>query len=340
MVTGHTGFKGSWLAEILLARGSEVFGFALEPETRPALFSQLGLADRMSHFVGDIRNSLVVSKRVLSVRPDVLFHLAAQPLVRRSYESPLTNWSTNVIGTANLLDTLRDLDHPCAAIVVTTDKVYDIGEIGTPYCESDRLGGNDPYSASKACVEILANSYRRSFLRDGFVNLATVRAGNVIGGGDWSKDRLLPDLARAFSEGKILKVRNPSAVRPWQHVLDPLEGYLRLAEALSSENSRSVETSFNFGPEANGQPTVSDLVEECVKHWQGEWEFSNEIHAPYESEWLYLNIDRARKRLGWVPRWDFERAVFETVSWYRHVAMGGDPAEKTRSQIKAFESHP
>ena len=338
LVTGHTGFKGSWLSEILLARGSDVYGLALEPETNPALFLQIDLEDRIDHFVGDIRDPVVVEERLKAVRPDVVLHLAAQPLVRSSYRSPLESWTTNVIGTANILEALRRFDHRCAVIIVTTDKVYKIRDSESPFCESDRLGGYDPYSASKAGVEIVADSYRMSFFPDSCIRLATARSGNAIGGGDWSKDRLFPDLARAFSKGDSLKIRNPSSVRPWQHVLDPLIGYLKLAEALVSKNSRKVAASFNFGPELRDHKTVGELVGTSAQHWQGNWEYLSEPKAPYEAKSLFLDINRAKKQLGWAPRWDFARAVSETVSWYKHVDHGGDPAEKTRSQITAFES--
>jgi CDP-glucose 4,6-dehydratase len=336
LVTGHTGFKGSWLCEILLARGAVVSGLALAPDTRPALFDQLGLAGRMDHALGDIRDAALVAARVREVRPDVVLHLAAQPLVRRSYREPLETWATNVMGTAHVLEAVRALDAPCAVLVVTTDKVYENREWEHPYRENDPLGGHDPYSASKAGTELVAASWRKAFFAGSGVRLATARAGNVIGGGDWSEDRILPDLARAFGAGKPLLVRNRHAVRPWQHVLDPLEGYLLLAERLAGPDAARLEDGFNFGPEPADQRSVGALVEEARQHWAGNWTDATDPAAPHEAGQLALSIERARLVLGWQPRWDFARAVAETIGWYRDVALGADPADRLRGQIAAF----
>ena len=268
LVTGHTGFKGSWLSALLLSQGAQVFGLALAPDRQPALFEQLGLQPRLGHFTGDIRDSELVARRLRDVRPEVVFHLAAQPLVRRSYRDPLETWSTNVMGTANILDALRDWRDPCAVVVVTTDKVYENREWEHLYREGDRLGGHDPYSASKAATELVVESYRRSYFAEGPVRIATARAGNVIGGGDWSQDRILPDLARTRAAGQPLGVRNAHAVRPWQHVLDPLAGYLLLAERLIAGDPHA-NAAFNFGPEAADQRTVGELVEAAGIHWPG-----------------------------------------------------------------------
>lgn len=336
LVTGHSGFKGSWLCEMLLGRGAVVSGLALPPETRPALFDQLGLAVRMDHALGDIRDTGFVTGRLRDVRPEVVLHLAAQPLVRRSYREPLETWATNVMGTAHVLEAVRALDAPCAVVVVTTDKVYENREWEHPYRETDPLGGHDPYSASKAGTELVAASWRKAFFARGGVRLATARAGNVIGGGDWSEDRILPDLARAFGAGSPLLVRNRHAVRPWQHVLDPLAGYLLLAERLSGEDGARFEEGFNFGPEPADQRSVGELVEAAWTHWPGEWVDASDPQAPHEAGRLALSIERARGLLGWQPRWDFARAVAETVGWYRDVAGGADPAERLRAQIAAF----
>jgi CDP-glucose 4,6-dehydratase len=336
LVTGHTGFKGSWLCEVLLARGAVVSGLALAPDTTPALFEQLGLAGRMDHALGDIRDAEFVAARVRAVRPEVVLHLAAQPLVRRSYREPLETWATNVMGTAHVLDAVRALDAPCAVVVVTTDKVYENREWEHPYRETDPLGGHDPYSASKAGTELVAASWRKAFFAGSGVRLATARAGNVIGGGDWSEDRILPDLARAFGAGQPLLVRNRHAVRPWQHVLDPLEGYLLLAERLAGPDAVRVEEGFNFGPEPADQRSVGALVEAARQHWAGDWTDATDPAAPHEAGQLALSIERARMVLGWQPRWDFARAVAETVGWYRDVATGADPAERLRVQIAAF----
>lgn len=336
LVTGHTGFKGSWLCEMLLARGAKVSGLALAPDTRPALFDQLGLAGRMDHAVGDIRDISLVAARLRDVRPEVVLHLAAQPLVRRSYREPLETWATNVMGTAHVLEGVRALEAPCAVVVVTTDKVYENREWEHPYRETDPLGGHDPYSASKAGTELVAESWRKAFFAGSQVRLATARAGNVIGGGDWSEDRILPDLARAFGAGSSLLVRNRHAVRPWQHVLDPLEGYLMLAERLAGPEAVRFETGFNFGPEPADQRSVGELVEAARSHWAGDWTDATDPDAPHEAGRLALSIERARMMLGWQPQWDFARAVAETVGWYRDVAAGADPAERVRAQIAAF----
>ncbi|MBU9698228.1 CDP-glucose 4,6-dehydratase [Rhodobacteraceae bacterium HSP-20] len=336
LVTGHTGFKGSWLSEMLLSRGAQVAGLALPPDTRPALFDQLDLAARMDHLAGDIRDPVLVAARLREVQPEVVLHLAAQPLVRRSYRDPLETWSTNVMGTAHVLEAVRALDTPCAVVVVTTDKVYENREWEHPYRETDPLGGHDPYSASKAGTELVAASWRKAFFTAGPVRLATARAGNVIGGGDWSEDRILPDLARAFAAGRALPVRNRHAVRPWQHVLDPLAGYLLLAERLSGPDAARFEDGFNFGPEPADQRSVGDLVQEARRHWAGEWSDATDPAAPHEAGRLALSIERARLMLGWQPRWDFARAVAETVGWYRDVATGADPAARVRDQIAGF----
>lgn len=336
LITGHTGFKGSWLCELLLARSAVVSGLALAPDTRPALFDQLGLAQRMDNALGDIRDAGLVAARIRDVRPDVVLHLAAQPLVRRSYREPLETWATNVMGTAHVLEAVRALDAPCAVVVVTTDKVYQNREWEHPYRETDPLGGHDPYSASKAGTELVAASWRESFLADSGVRLATARAGNVIGGGDWSEDRILPDLARAFTAGRLLSVRNRHAVRPWQHVLDPLEGYLMLAERLAGPDAMRFEEGFNYGPEPADQRSVGELVDAACLHWQGGWIDATDPAAPHEAGRLALSIERARMVLGWQPRWNFQRAVAETIGWYRDFAAGVDPAMMVRAQIAAF----
>lgn len=338
LVTGQTGFKGSWLCELLLARGSTVFGLALAPDTTPSLFDQLQLEKRVDHHVADIRDASAVANRVLQVRPDVVLHLAAQPLVRRSYRAPLETWATNVMGTANLLDAIRQLEAPCVTVVITTDKVYENLEWEQPYRETDRLGGHDPYSASKAATELVAASYRKSFFKDAGLRLATARAGNVIGGGDWAEDRIVPDMARAAGAGRTLVVRNAVAVRPWQHVLDPLAGYLALAEALTGPQAERVEDGFNFGPEPADTASVRDLVEAARKHWPVAWEDRTDPQAPHEAGRLSLSIERARSALGWHPKWDIHRAIAETMGWYRSVAEGVSPDAITREQIAAFES--
>jgi CDP-glucose 4,6-dehydratase len=336
LVTGHTGFKGSWLSELLLSRGAELFGLALSPETKPALFNQLGLAKRMDHCEADIRDSQIVSDRIRDVKPEIIIHMAAQPLVRRSYRHPIETWSTNVMGTVHVLDALRAWQAPCSVVVVTTDKVYENREWDQAYLETDRLGGHDPYSASKAGTELVVESYRRSFFQNGPVRIASARAGNVIGGGDWAEERIIPDLARARAAGEPLHVRNAHAIRPWQHVLDPLRGYMLLAEQLMAGNTK-VETALNFGPEKADQRSVLHLVEAANLHWSGDWKDHSDPNAVHEAGKLMLDIERAKHLLRWTPTWNFDRAVEETITWYREVAQGGDPRAITERQISAFE---
>jgi CDP-glucose 4,6-dehydratase len=337
LITGHTGFKGGWLSEMLLARRARVAGLALAPDTKPALFDQLELAQRVDHAVCDIRDPESVAVRVRATQPDVVFHLAAQSLVRRSYREPVGTWSTNVMGTAHVLEAVRHLQTPCAVVVVTTDKVYENREWEHPYRECDPLGGHDPYSASKAGTELIAESWRKSFFTGGVVRLATARAGNVIGGGDWCEDRIFPDLARAFAGNRPLAVRNRHAVRPWQHVLDPLQGYLMLAERLADPDGTRYEGAFNFGPEPADQRSVEELIDTARRHWPGSWKDESDPLAPHEAGRLALSIERARLLLRWRPKWDFARAVEETVRWYRDVAAGADAATLVRAQIADFD---
>jgi CDP-glucose 4,6-dehydratase len=343
-VTGHTGFKGSWLCEWLLNLGAEVWGYSLPPPTKPALFELLKLSGRIRHKVADIRNRTALGECLQKCRPHFIFHLAAQPIVRISYAVPDETWAINVFGTVNLLEALRELSEPCAAVIVTTDKVY-ANSLPKPHCEDDALGGDDPYSASKAAAEIVVASWRSSFFsRPDTAAVATARAGNVIGGGDWAADRLLPDFARALSAGKPIKIRNPASVRPWQHVLDPLYGYLLLgAELRLALARRSVArraklcSAFNFGPVPSDHRPVCDVVEEALKHWRGQWRRHAEFGPPPESAILRLDIAKAKQVLGWQPRWRFETAIERTVSWYQTVRPA-DAIDLTRRQIVEFSS--
>jgi len=337
LVTGHTGFKGAWLCEMLLDRGAVVSGLALAPETSPSLFDQLGLASRLDHQVVELRDAAAVAARVEAVAPEVVFHLGAQSLVQRSYRAPVETWATNVMGTVHLLAALSRLDHPVAALIITTDKVYDNREWVHGYRETDRLGGHDPYAASKAAAEIAVESWRKSFGGEG-LRLATARAGNVIGGGDWAENRILPDLARAFRQGKPLTVRNPDAIRPWQHVLEPLSGYLSLAERLVRSADPVWQGAFNFGPEPADIWPVRSLVTAAIGHWPGAWVDASDEAAPHEAGRLALTIDKARMELGWSPRWDIARGLAETVHWYRATDDGADAAQLTRAQIRAHEA--
>jgi CDP-glucose 4,6-dehydratase len=344
LVTGHTGFKGAWLCEWLLALGAEVHGVALAPEER-SLFDALALARRVQHTVLDVRESGDLLVHVAALRPDYIFHLAAQPLVRLSYREPVTTLETNVLGTANLLDAARNGDFPCSIVVVTSDKCYANDGRPRAFREDDPLGGHDPYSASKAAAEIVTASYRDSFFtHDTRVALASARAGNVIGGGDWAADRIVPDAMRALEAGKPIPVRNPGFTRPWQHVLEPLGGYLLLGAKLEaarasgrSEEIRKFARAFNFGPEPGANRPVRELVEAMLHQWPGKWaQAAQEKHLP-EAPLLSLDIARAREILHWSPRWDFSRTVRETVAWYHAVHDGKDATAETQAQIAAYQ---
>ena len=345
LITGHTGFKGCWLSELLLLRGSKVYGLALNPEITPALFLQLGLKKRIDHSICDIRDANGVAERIRTVQPDILIHMAAQSIVRRSYSQPILTFSTNTIGTVHVLDALREINNRCAVVIVTTDKVYKNVNNENPMRETDQLGGHDPYSASKAAAELVAESYRKSFFADTFqktwneVLVATARAGNVMGGGDWAESRIVPDLARAFSANRVLKLRNPTAIRPWQHVLDPLNGYLVLAQAMYNSDNINYQQGFNFGPEPHSECSVGELVNRVLNYWPGKVVEEIEQNRLFEANRLSINIDLARQVLGWKPQWSLDRALAETVNWYRTVLLeDGDCLSITQSQILKFEA--
>jgi len=333
-VTGHTGFKGSWLVQWLDMLGAEVTGYAFAPETECSHWSLLQC--RASDIRGDIRDQDALTRAVRAARPEIVFHLAAQPLVRRSYAQPLESWSTNVMGSANLLEACRQQDGLRAVVLVTTDKVYANQEWPWGYRESDPLGGIDPYSASKAASELVAASYRQAFYaRSGGPLLATARAGNVIGGGDWSSDRLVPDLVRAMAGGEVLEIRSPRATRPWQHVLDCLAGYLRLGQRLLEGDALAAEA-WNFGPAACDNRTVEAVLQLMRSHWpELRWKTSGDAH-PHESTQLHLDSARARHSLGWEPVWGLEAAARETAIWYRRQEHDGGVV--TCGQIGEFVS--
>jgi len=355
LVTGHTGFKGAWLTEWLVQLGADVTGLSLPPSTQPALFDQLSLASRMHHLIGDIREAALVRRIITDVQPDFVFHLAAQPLVRLSYEQPLETYATNIMGTAHVLDALRLLAKPCAAMMVTTDKCYENREWVHSYREDDAMGGYDPYSSSKAAAELVISAYRRSYFSrpNSVLHVASARAGNVIGGGDWAPDRIVPDCVRALQRGELIPVRNKVATRPWQHVLEPLSGYLwlgaclanpRLAPIYSAHSTGSgtsaltfqLASAFNFGPMLQSTRTVAGLVEQVLKHWPGQWEDKSDPHAVHEAKLLNLAIDKAQHFLGWKPVWSFEDTVRETMQWYRAADEGADAAALTSSQIRDY----
>ena len=339
-VSGHTGFKGSWLAQWLLELGALVHGYALAPETTPALFNQLGLVSHLEHEVADIRNLDSVKKSIHAFQPDFVIHMAAQPLVRRSYAIPVETYETNVNGTIHVLEALRGLTNPCAAVIVTTDKCYENHESGRAYEEGDPLGGHDPYSSSKAMAEIATAAYRNSYFQNHTVRIASARAGNVIGGGDWAEDRIVPDAIRALNDGQPISVRNPVAVRPWQHVLEPLSGYLTLASGLVAQPSNSgLVTAFNFGPGPDSNRTVSDLVTEMLKHRPGSWLDKSDPLAVHEATLLNLSIEKAARVLGWKPLWNFEETISKTSEWYDQVHHETiNPLEITKRQIAEYQT--
>lgn len=344
LVTGHTGFKGSWLCEWLLALGAEVHGLALDPLPDQLLFGQLGLAERLASDVRlDILDRPGLSRAIAQVRPEFLFHLAAQPLVRRSYREPVETFAVNIMGTVHVLEALREARMECVAIMVTTDKCYENREWLHAYREEDPMGGHDPYSASKGCAELAISSYRRSFFYTGhLVAVASARAGNVIGGGDWAEDRIVPDAMRALCAGRPIQIRNPQATRPWQHVLEPLGGYLTLAGAVSQarragDHRRLMELTgaFNFGPPVSSNQSVGVLAAEVLKHWPGEIADAEDPHATHEAGKLNLATDKAFHLLGWQSVWSFARTVQETVQWYAR-AKSESPQALTREQITAY----
>ena len=341
LVTGHTGFKGSWLCEWLLSLGAEVHGFSLPPPTKPSLFRQLKLVQRIkSHTIGDIRDLSKLKALIRKVKPDFVFHLAAQPLVRLSYEKPVETFETNVMGTVNVLEGCRGLKSKCSVVCITTDKCYENKETSRPYKEDDPMGGYDPYSCSKGCDELLISSYRRSFFGspDSPVWVASARAGNVIGGGDWAKDRIVPDCMRALAYGEAIPVRNKVSTRPWQHVLEPLGGYLTLGMALDSRTRfEDYASGFNFGPDPKANRTVRELVEEILKWRKGKWIDKSDPKAVHEAGLLNLDIRKAKRILGWKPRWGFGATVENAVKWYLAVAGGEDPVVVTQQQIKGYE---
>lgn len=348
LVTGHTGFKGAWLTEWLLSLGAEVAGYSLAPLRSPAspeqspLFDRLGLDRRLHrHEIGDIRDLPTLARTVRDFAPDFVYHLAAQPLVRASYQEPVETFATNVIGTAHLLEAVRPLAKPCAVIIVTTDKCYENPESGMPFTEGDRLGGHDPYSASKAAAELITASYRASFFQDSPIAIASARAGNVIGGGDWAVDRIVPDAIRALAAGRPISVRNPHAVRPFQHVLDPLAGYLLLGAALQTQPE--ARGAFNFGPGDASHQSVQALIKEILCHWPSAagWRDDSAPDAVHEAQLLRLATAKATEQLSWRPVWEFPQAVAETVLWYRQAAAlattrSEEIAAFTRDQIARY----
>jgi len=344
LLTGHTGFKGAWLAEWLLALGASVTGFALPPPTLPSLFDQLRHNRRLHHVLGDIRDLAAVKRVVEESRPEIIFHLAAQPLVRLSYERPVETYAINVMGTVNLLEAVRTAGRPCVVVVVTTDKCYENREWVHSYREQDPMGGYDPYSSSKGAAELVVGAYRHSFFEahTSGVYVATARAGNVIGGGDWAQDRIVPDCIRSLKRGDPIPVRNRTATRPWQHVVEPLSGYLWLGAILAQPSLGQFPVSsytggFNFGPGLESNRTVEGLVTEILRHWPGRWEDRSDPSARHEAVRLNLSTDKAFHHLQWQPVWTFETTIAHTVAWYReHARRPAAGAELLSEQIATY----
>ncbi len=338
-VTGHTGFKGGWLSIWLESLGATVFGYALAPVTTPNLFEISGLGKFMDSTLADVRDGDKLLETMRRAAPDVVFHLAAQPLVRASYRDPVETYSTNVMGTVHLLEAVRQIDSVRAVVVVTTDKCYDNREWEWGYRENDRLGGYDPYSSSKAATELVTAAYRNSFfLPPEVASVASARAGNVIGGGDWAEDRLIPDIVRAASEGKPVRVRNPHAIRPWQHVVEPLCGYLQLAQRLYTVGGAFAQA-WNFGPEDRDARTVGWITQRVTELWgDGASWVADQGEHPHEANFLKLDISRARQLLGWTPRLTLDTALEWTTDWYRSQSQGSDMRRVTLAQIARYES--
>ena len=342
LITGHTGFKGGWLSLWLQQSGAELCGLSLAPSTTVNLFEKAAVASGMQSVIGDIRNAELVRRVVGEFKPEIVFHMAAQPLVRQSYVDPIETYASNVMGTVHVLEAIRQTDSTRAVVTITTDKCYENREWDWAYREIDRLGGYDPYSNSKACAELVVSAYRNSFFNpEKFdkhgVAVASVRAGNVIGGGDWSPDRLIPDMIRAFAEGQAVRIRSPRAIRPWQHVLEPLRGYIRIAESLVDNGVQDAEA-WNFGPEQSDAQPVSWIVNELAELWGdgARWELES-VPQPHEAQNLKLDWSKAARRIEWKPSLPLKDALEFTVSWYKAYLHEQNMRDYTLGQIRAYE---
>lgn len=336
-VTGHTGFKGGWLSLWLQSLGAEVYGYALNPATTPNFFTVAKVSESLAgSTIADIRDASTLENAMLTAQPDLVFHLAAQPLVRYSYAEPVETYSTNVMGTVNLFEAVRKTSSVRAVVNVTTDKCYENKETLRPYTEDDAMGGYDPYSSSKGCSELVTAAYRRSFLADAGVSVATARAGNVIGGGDWSEDRLIPDFLRAIDKNQLLVIRSPNAIRPWQHVLEPLAGYLLLAERLYTQGERFAQ-GWNFGPYDEDAKSVAWIVEKLVASIpSATWKIDEQPQL-HEANYLKLDSSKARLQLGWQPRWSLENALEKIVDWHQAWHKQKDMRQFSMDQIAAYQ---
>jgi CDP-glucose 4,6-dehydratase len=334
-LTGHTGFKGSWLALWLQRLGAEVTGYALQPPTDPCLFKLAHVGNSLRDVHGDVCDPELLQQAMTEAKPEIVIHMAAQALVRRSYEEPVESYATNVMGTVNLLEAVRHAGCARAVLIITSDKCYENREWLWGYRENEPMGGYDPYSSSKGCAELVTTAYRNSYFRSTDTAVASARAGNVIGGGDWSEDRLVPDMIRATMEGRITRLRNPGAVRPWQHVLEPLSGYLLLAERLCLEGQVFAE-GWNFGPADNDAKSVDWIAGELASLWDEiQWENDNTSH-PHEAHHLKLDCTKAHARLGWAPLLPISQALSWTVRWYQAYANGSDMRNLTEEQIETY----
>jgi len=336
-LTGHTGFKGGWLVVWLHMMGAKVFGYSLSPNISPSLFDVLALSKlcERSKFA-DIRDLEILQKDMSEIKPDILIHMAAQPLVRASYINPIETFSTNLMGTVNILEAARNVNTIKSIVIVTTDKCYENKEWVWGYRENEELGGYDPYSCSKGCAELAVNAYRRSFFGGVDIGIATVRAGNVIGGGDWSEDRLVPDALKAFSDNKALLIRNPLSTRPWQHVLEPLSGYLMLAQKLYEKPS-ILSGAWNFGPQDSDVLSVKDVVETMIELWPNsvQW-IQDESSNPHEAFALKLDCSKAKKELNWKSKWNIKQSLARTIDWHMAYLSGENLLQKTRNQINEY----
>jgi len=335
LITGHTGFIGSWLTKWLTMLDAQVCGYALDPPIQPNLYEVLNLTRKVSKDIrGDIRNTKLLRKTIIDFQPEIVFHLAAQPIVLESYDNPLETFDTNVIGTVNLLNELRKVDSLKAIVVVTSDKSYRNNEWVYPYRETDELGGRDPYSASKSCQDIVAQSFKESYFSDSGIALSSVRAGNVIGGGDWAKNRLVPDIVRGIVDGHPIIIRNPKSVRPWQHVLEPVHGMLLLTKKMF--NSTRFSGAWNFGPNNEMEVTVREIVDKVIELWgKGKFKVENRS-TKKEARFLNLDISKAKRELGWFPKYDIDKALELTVEWYKDFYGSGNVNELTHNQIENY----
>lgn len=338
-ITGHTGFKGSWLSIWLKELGAKVVGYSLEPPTEPSMFKICSLSEKVTSIYGDIRDYSRLSNILNKYKPDIIFHLAAQPLVRVAYKHPIDTYATNVMGTVNLLEAARNVDSVQAVVVITTDKCYENKEWVYGYRETDPMGGYDPYSSSKGCAELIVSSYRKSFYNNSCKALASARAGNVIGGGDWAKDRLIPDFIRAVSEDKPVIIRNPLATRPWQYVLEPLSGYLRLG-ALMLENAKKYSTSWNFGPCESSVLNVQDILKLSSKCFGKGSIVVDKSNQPHEANLLKLDINKANTYLNWYPIYNIKEAVGSTMDWYKeyYINENKNMYDYTVAQIEKYQN--